>query len=126
MGTLKRHCLMYWRTLRRRIYSSMDSAFLELLSQPQESPQEKADLLLDLQNLIERLPARCRSLLRLRFRFGYEGPEVARKMGYRESSIGKITTRCLAELSRVMLAAGLVEPSEAGTAVPDARPVARR
>src|SRR4051812_7683033 len=42
IGTLRRHCLMYWRTLRRRIYSSMDTAFLELLSQPPESPQERA------------------------------------------------------------------------------------
>lgn len=126
MGTLKRHCLMHLRTLRRRIYSSMDTAFLELLSQPPESPQERADLLLDLQNLIEKLSPRCQSLLRLRFRLGYEAPEVARKMGYRESSIGKITTRCLAALSRVMLAAGLVDPSAAGTAVRDVRPVARR
>src|SRR5262245_41025986 len=34
LGTLKRHCLMYWRTNRRRIYLSVDSTLLELLSDP--------------------------------------------------------------------------------------------
>jgi hypothetical protein len=36
---------------------------------------------------------------------------VARLLGYRESSIGKVTNRCLAALSRELLAAGvMVEP----------------
>jgi RNA polymerase sigma factor (sigma-70 family) len=108
-GTVRRHCLMYWRTHRRRIYSAVDSAILEWLSQPIAPSQERTDLLSDLESLIARLPPRCRSVLRLRFRLGYEPPEVARLLGYRESSIGKITTRCLAALSRELLAAGLVE-----------------
>ena len=108
-GTLKRHCLMYWRTHRRRIYSAVDSAILEWLSEPIAPSQERADLLADLENLIGRLPARCRSLLALRFQLGYEPPEVARKLGYRTSSIGKITTRCLAALSRELFASGLAE-----------------
>jgi RNA polymerase sigma-70 factor (ECF subfamily) len=107
-GTVRRHCLMYWRTHRRRIYSAVDSAILEWLSQPIAPSQERTDLLSDLESLIARLPPRCRSVLRLRFRLGYEPPEVARLLGYRESSIGKITTRCLAALSRELLAAGLV------------------
>lgn len=109
LGTLKRHCLMYWRTHRRRVYSAVDSAILEWLSEPIAPSQEKVDLLCDLQNLIGRLPSRCRSLLKLRFRLGYEPPEVARRLGYRASSIGKITTRCLAALSRELFAAGLAE-----------------
>lgn len=113
LGTLKRHCLMYWRTHRRRLYSAVDSTLLEWLSRPVEPPQERADLLSDLQSLIERLPARCQSLLKLRFRLGYEPPEVAERLGYRASSIGKITNRCLAALSREMFAAGLSEaPAE--------------
>lgn len=109
LGTLKRHCLMYWRTHRRRIYSAVDSAILEWLSEPIAPSQEKADLLTDLESLIVRLPARCRSLLRLRFRLGYEPPEVAEKLGYRASSIGKITTRCLAALSRELFASGIAD-----------------
>lgn len=109
LGTLKRHCLMYWRMRRRRIYSAVDSTILEWLSEPVPPSQERSDLLADLENLIDRLPSRCRSLLRLRFRLGYEPLEVARKLGYRASSIGKITTRCLAALSRELLASGLAE-----------------
>ena len=108
LGTLKRHCLMYWRTNRRRIYSAVDSTILELLSEPVAPLQERKDLLFDLESLLNRLPARCRQVLHLRFQLGYEPPEVARELGYRASSIGKITTRCLAALSRELLAAGLV------------------
>lgn len=109
LGTLKRHCLMYWRTNRRRIYSAVDSTILEWLSEPVAPSQERSDLLCDLQNLLGRLPSRCRSLLHLRFQLGYEPVEVARRLGYRASSIGKITTRCLAALSRELLAAGLTD-----------------
>ena len=107
LGTLKRHCLMYWRTNRRRIYLSVDSTLLELLSDPIAPTQERTDLLCDLESLLGKLPSRCRQLLRLRFQLGYEPMEVARRLGYRASSIGKITNRCLAALSRELLAAGL-------------------
>ena len=100
---------MYWRKHRRRIYSAVDSTLLEWLSEPIAPTQDRADLLSDLENLINRLPSHCRSLLRLRFRLGYEPLEVARKLGYQASSIGKITTRCLAALSRELLASGLAE-----------------
>lgn len=108
-GTVKRHCLMYWRRQRRRIYSAVDSTILEWLSEPIAPSQERADLLSDLESLIDRLPHRCRSLLRLRFRLGYEPLEVARKLGYSASSIRKVTTRCLAALSRELLASGMAE-----------------
>src|SRR5436305_10902984 len=88
LGTLKRHCLMYWRGHRRRLYRAVDATILEWLAQPMAAPQERRDLLADLDNLIGRLPPRCRSLLRLRFRLGYEPTEVAEKLGYQVSSIG--------------------------------------
>ena len=109
LGCLRRNCLMYWRTHRRKIYSSVDTSLLEWLSEPVAPSQERTDLLSDLENLIGRLPSRCRSLLQLRFRLGYEPPEIAERLGYRASSIGKITTRCLAALSRELLAAGFTE-----------------
>lgn len=108
-GTVRRHCLIYWRTKRRRIYSAVDAAVLEWLSQPLDPSQERSQLLSDLEDLIERLPPRCRTLLRLRFRLGYEPVEVAEKLGYRASSIGKITNRCLTALSNELLASGLVD-----------------
>lgn len=127
LGTLKRHCLMYWRTNRRRIYSTVDSTILEWLSEPVAPAQERSDLLCDLENLLGRLPSRCRSLLHLRFQLGYEPVEVARRLGYRASSIGKITTRCLAALSRELLAAGLAEGSvKSIDAEPDPARASRR
>ena len=127
LGTLKRHCLMYWRTNRRRIYSAVDSTILEWLSEPVAPSQERADLLCDLENLLGRLPSRCRSLLHLRFQLGYEPVEVARRLGYRASSIGKITTRCLAALSRELLAAGLTDGSvKSIEAEPDSARAGRR
>ena len=119
LGTLKRHCLMYWRNSRRRIYSAVDSTVLEWLSEPVAPSQERSDMLCDLENLLGRLPLRCRSLLRLRFRMGFEPTEIARVLGYQPSSIGKITNRCLAALSRELFAAGvtLEEPEDALRAV---------
>ncbi|HEX6900874.1 MAG TPA: sigma-70 family RNA polymerase sigma factor [Thermoanaerobaculia bacterium] len=110
-GTVKRHCLMYWRTNRRRIYSAVDAMVLEWLSQPVAPDQERADQLFDLERLIDRLPVRCRTLLRLRFRLGYEPGEVAEKLGYRASSIGKVTNRCLTALSKALLASSPVDDS---------------
>lgn len=109
LGTLKRHCLMYWRDHRRRLYSSVDAEVMERLSEPAAASQERSDFLSEMDSLIERLPSRCRSLLRLRFRMGFEPSEVARQLGYRASSIGKITNRCLAALVREMQASGLAE-----------------
>jgi RNA polymerase sigma factor (sigma-70 family) len=103
IGTLKRQCLMYWRRQRRRFYSAVDEAILDLLSSPEAPPQEKAALQADLDALLQRVPPRCREVLELRFRLGYDPSEVAEKLGYRASSIGKITHRCLAALSRALL-----------------------
>ena len=106
-GTMKRHCLMYWRSRRRKVYTAVEPALLELLSEPVASSQERSDLLADLRHLISRLPPRYRSVLRLRFQLGYGPQETARMLGYRESSIGKITKRCLSALTRELFASSL-------------------
>jgi RNA polymerase sigma factor (sigma-70 family) len=107
LGTLRRTCFMYWRSYRRRLYSAVDSTLLELLSQPVAPPQERSDLLYDLRHMMERLPQRCRSVIELRFQLGYEPAEVARQLGYRDSSIGKVTNRCLAALARELVGASV-------------------
>jgi RNA polymerase sigma factor (sigma-70 family) len=71
-----------------------------------EPAQESADLQRDLANALERLPERCRSLLALRYRQGYDPPEVAERLGYSPASISKITTRCLAALTRHLVTSG--------------------
>lgn len=107
-GTLKKKCLVYWRDQRRKLYEAVDGAVLEFVADPLTADQECADLRRDLANVIERLPQRCRSILALRYRQGYEVGELATQLGYRQASINKLTNRCLAALTRRLVASGLV------------------
>lgn len=99
LGVLRKKCLMYWRSRRRRRDQSVDCKLLDWLSKPARPAQEWEDQLRDLSALLSRLSPRCRCLIRLRFQMGLEPGEVARRMGYRPTSIAKLTSRCLAELS---------------------------
>jgi len=109
LGTLRNRCLLYWRDRRRRLYTAVDKALLESVAQTGGSPQEQGDLLRDLNIALAKIPNRCRSLLWLRYRHGFEPPEAAQQLGYKASSIYKVTERCLAALTRSMVACGLVE-----------------
>jgi RNA polymerase sigma factor (sigma-70 family) len=107
VGTIRNKCLLYWREHRRKLYEAVDAAVLEFLAEPMAPAQEGADLQRDLDILLERLPERCRALLALRYRQGYEPPELAERLGYSQSSISKTTTRCLAALTRHLVTAGI-------------------
>lgn len=107
VGTIRNKCLLYWREHRRKLYEAVDAAVLEFMAEPMAPAQEGADLRRDLDSLLERLPERCRSLLALRYRQGYEPPELAERLGYSQSSISKTTTRCLAALTRHLVTAGI-------------------
>lgn len=106
LATLKRRCLMYWRSRRARLTDAVDTAILELLAEPASPSQEKSELSYDLERALECLPTRCQSLLRLRYGLGYKPAEVADRMGYRASSIRKVASRCLAALTRQLIASG--------------------
>jgi RNA polymerase sigma factor (sigma-70 family) len=105
-GTLRNKCLLYWREQRRKLYDAVDAAVLECMAEPTAPAQVGADLRRDLESALEFLPERCRSLLSLRYSQGYEPPELAERLGYSPSSINKITTRCLAALTRHLVTAG--------------------
>jgi len=106
-GTLRNRCLIYWRDRRRRLYDSVDTVVLDWMAAPTPPEQEGADLARDLTRVVDRLPDRCRSLLKLRYGLGYEPPELAKHLGYSQTSISKVTTRCLAALLRQLTVAGL-------------------
>ncbi len=106
-GTLRNKCLLYWRDRRRKVYDAVDAQVLEWMAGPLAPAQEDADLERDISTVIGRLPDRCRTLLRLRYRLGYDSLEVAEHLGYSPSSISKVTTRCLSALLRHLTAAGL-------------------
>jgi RNA polymerase sigma factor (sigma-70 family) len=106
VATLRNRCLMYWRSKRSRLYDAVDANILELVAKPGGAPQESHEIQADLERAISELPDRCRSLLRLRYGLGYKPAEVAARMGYQASSIRKITSRCLAALTRQLTESG--------------------
>lgn len=109
LGTLRNRCLAYWRERRRKLYTALDTALLENVATSGESTQEANDLRRDLRSILTQLPARCRNLLTLRYQEGCDAPEAARRLGYKTSGIYKVTERCLAALTRRMVACGIVE-----------------
>jgi RNA polymerase sigma factor (sigma-70 family) len=76
------------------------------MAEPIPPAQETTDMRRDLANALEQLPERCRSLLSLRYQ-GFEPLEVAERLGYSQTSISKVTNRCLAALTRRLLTSGL-------------------
>jgi RNA polymerase sigma factor (sigma-70 family) len=107
--TLRNRCVVYWRKRRNNLYNSVDTAILELLSEPVAAPQERSELLWDLNNLLEELPPRCRKLLRLRYGLGFDSTEVAERMGYHPSSVRKVARRCMAALTYQMVTRGFTK-----------------
>jgi RNA polymerase sigma factor (sigma-70 family) len=112
VATLKRRCLMYWRSRRSRLTDAVDAVVLELLAEPASPTQEQADVTHDLERALGCLPARCQNLLRLRYGLGYKPAEVADRLGYRTSSIRKVASRCLAALNRQLVAVGYLGQPE--------------
>lgn len=107
-GALRNECLMFLRTKSRRFTVAVDGALLDLMggdATPDTPPQEQALLRRNLSRWIAQLDWRCRSILRLRYHLGHETREVAEAMGYRPSSVDKVTRRCLDALGRKVVAA---------------------
>jgi RNA polymerase sigma factor (sigma-70 family) len=105
VATLANRCIIYWRKQRTQLWDLVDTAILELLAETDAPAQERSDLRTDLENLLSQLPDRCRSVLRLRYGLGCSTAETAERTGYRQSSIRKVTHRCLAALSERLLGA---------------------
>ena len=112
LGTLRKRCLVYWRTRRRRLYNAVDTAILESVARAEGPAQDNSDLNTDLNCAIGSLSSKCRSLLQLRYGLGCTPLEAAARMGYRRSSIYKVLERCLAALTTRLVASGLVSERE--------------
>jgi RNA polymerase sigma factor (sigma-70 family) len=105
LGALRRECLHFLRSERRKLYEAVDEALLDLVVCADDSPQERETLLSALARRIRELGARCRELLRLRYRLGCDRFETADQLRVKPSSIGTLEKRCLAQLSERLLAA---------------------
>jgi RNA polymerase sigma-70 factor (ECF subfamily) len=101
-GAAHKASLMYFRTRGRRIWSTVDDVSLEWLAVPEAPCQEDRLLSRELAAHTAGLPEHYRAVLRLRFGLGYEPREVAHRLGYRRSSIGKVTARGVEALRRAV------------------------
>lgn len=99
LGTLRNRCRLYWRS-RQRFASEQPEPHAESLVIGPE--QVSRDLRRDLELAIADLPSRCKNVLRLKYGLGFEAGEVAEALGYRPSSVHKVTARCLAALAERM------------------------
>ena len=108
-GTLRRRCLMFWRSQRQGWLCFTDDSFLDSRPTPEISPEDRVAVSADLSKVIARLPRRSRDLVRLRFGLGCDNRELARRLGYRYSGIFTITKRCLATLARDLQGLGYAE-----------------
>ena len=109
LATLRNRCIMYWRQRKSQLHDAMDTTILELVAEPAEPSQEGRDLRHDLERALALLSDRCQKILRLRYGLDYRPKEVARELGYKSSSIRKVTNRCLAALSKKLVVAGYPE-----------------
>lgn len=112
VATVRNRCIVYWRKRRRQIWDAVDSAMLELLAQPEAPGQKEVALRRDLEKVLAKLPERCRNVLVLRYGLGHRSREVAELLGYQPSSIRKVTSRCIAALTRELVDSGFKELEE--------------
>jgi RNA polymerase sigma factor (sigma-70 family) len=101
VGTLRFKCSNYWRNRRAVPVEAFDLPDLDGMATPLAPDQERAEILHDLRRLVDGLDDRDRAVLYLRFGLGLSTAEVALRLGYRSSSIGQLTGRCLARLRRL-------------------------
>ena len=98
LGTLRVKCWNYRKKKRLHPSEVMATKRLEGLCPPLPPPQEKRAEALDLRNLLSVLDPRHQRVLWLRFAMGFSPHEVAEILGYRQSSVRKLTLRATARL----------------------------
>jgi len=104
-NALKYQCLLYWRRRRRQLCEAVDTGLLELLAVRESPADESDDRIRDVEKFMQRIPPRCRKILRLRYGLGFTPKEVAGELGYQHSSVSNIVRRCVATLTAKLLAA---------------------
>lgn len=107
LATYRNRCRLYWRTRRRNLLRAVDTGLLEELAGGGAAEQERRTLRRSLSQALASVPARCRSILGLRYGLDCTHREVAATLGIRkESAVRQATLRCLSALSTVLLDPG--------------------
>jgi RNA polymerase sigma factor (sigma-70 family) len=109
-GTLRKRCQFYWRRRQKSLLTVVDASILEALAAPTPPDQSgKDDVQRDLDRALDSIPPRCRQLLKLRYGQDCNPQEAAAQLGYRPSGAYKIFERCLAALTRGLVATGFMK-----------------
>jgi RNA polymerase sigma factor (sigma-70 family) len=109
-GALRKRCQFYWRRRQKHLLRVVDSSILESLTPPSPPDQiERDDVHRDLGRALGSIPPRCRELLKLRYGQDCNPQEAATQLGYRPSGAYKIFERCLAALTRGLVATGFMK-----------------
>jgi RNA polymerase sigma factor (sigma-70 family) len=96
--TLYRICCTYLTRRRNGRLQYLDGGSLEGYAPVQRPAQERAELYCDLKRLARLLPRRYQLLLELRYGLGMSSDEIAAQLGYRSSSVRKLSIRALTRL----------------------------
>ncbi len=112
IGTLRLQCFRYWRRRRTDIVLRVEPYELEALSEPVPPIQEQEERIWDIEKLCRSFSLRHRTLLRLRFWYGFSNEELGERLGYSAGSIRRLSSRALARLqSRLAARRGFVPES---------------
>ena len=112
-GALRKRCQFYWRRRQRDLLRLVDAGVLDALAASSSGPAlaEHDDVNVHLGRALDSIPPRCRQLLKLRYGQDCDPQEAAAQLGYRPSGAYKIFERCLAALTRGLVATGFVKES---------------
>lgn len=102
-ATLRNRCVSYHRLRTRRFLVALDETLEATLADRTIPAVDRALQRRDLEKAIERLPARCRDILRLRYWSDLTPAETAAQLEYSPKSMKKLTTRCLAAMYKAWM-----------------------
>jgi RNA polymerase sigma factor (sigma-70 family) len=110
-GTLRKRCVLYWRRRQKNLLTLVDAAMLDTLATPRaaSAAAERGETSRQLGRALQTIPPRCRRLLELRYGRDCDPQDAAVQLGYRPSGAYKIFERCLAALTRGLVATGFIK-----------------
>jgi RNA polymerase sigma factor (sigma-70 family) len=105
-ATVRILCLRYRRARRRQLARAVDSAMIELLSDPRRSGAERLALRQTIDRAFGLLRERCRQLLALRYSQELAAEQIARQLGCKPTSVNKIAQRCVGDFGERLVEVG--------------------
>ncbi|MEM9292421.1 MAG: sigma-70 family RNA polymerase sigma factor [Acidobacteriota bacterium] len=126
LRTLRRQCVSYWRERRRQLYSNLDAALFRALASVEDQPRARKSFHLQLDEVLDELPLRCRDLFRRRYGLASEDglPPQETVLFPLAEDLDPITAapgpveRCFAALGRRLVESGLLY-DETSSAAPN-------